>query len=167
MAKLKLVFNPPASINDIFLGTPKKEIHKLLGKCDGKDFADNEIYGYRDREYYFNHELCIFYDRKQSVDFIEVYGYGSTFKETELYGLNVFETRGDDLLAHIRDVTGDFIWKEYSDPPYSYCFKELQMTFWKNSGPTESDDDEEMDEFGNGHFFLSVGIGTLNALTNR
>lgn len=163
MKKPKLIFNPPNSINDIFLGASKKDINILLGECEGKDFEDAN-YGYRDREWFFNHELCIYYDKEGLVEFLEVYGYGSEYKSTEIYGIEVFETTADELIEHIQNMSATTYLGDSAEFPYTYIFYDLQLTLWRNSLPDENNLTVPLDEFGSGHYFLAIGLGTHKCL---
>lgn len=132
---------PNVGVGPIKLGMPKNEVINLLGK---PEFENN------DRTAYLS-GFMIDFDESNHVEFIELSK--SDLFEASYKGINLHNVTALQAVEHVCKFDS----YDTSDPElgYSYIFKELQLSLWRNTLP-EKDLDED------GKHFESVAIGVSN-----
>jgi hypothetical protein len=138
---------PFVGAGPVLLGMSRKEVRRVMPEL-AKPFRKAPTSRYETDAFHQN-AFQVFYGGDQpEVEFIEL-SRGSVVRA--LYrDLDVFATPADEVVTYISRES-EF---DRSDPeiPYSYLFRELQLSLWRPTIP-ESDTDTD------GRYFSTIGIG--------
>lgn len=139
---------PLSGIGPVLLGMSREEVQAAMGE---EPYRFKKLFWSSNlTEAYHKGAFQVFFDEADKVEFIELSSPGASFA-VEYKGVNVFQTRADDLIAFIsRDVGCD---PQQPEPGYTFVFSQIGLSLWRELVP-ENDSDPE------GQYFNTVGIGT-------
>ena len=109
---------------EIKLGMSKDEVAGILGRAEGEN---------GNRHFYFDSELAIDYDERNTVEFIEFLGGISGTLQPVIYGAAAFESDAGELFDILKSHNSGEI--EDNEDGYSYCFKEISIGLYRTSTP--------------------------------
>ena len=135
-----------AEINGITinLGMNKAEVQKLLGSPEFVDPGDNG----GERQYFYDNELGVDFDKDGSVEYIEFLGGIDGNLQPMIYGVPAFQTRADELCEILEENNSGEI--EDEENGYSYVYKEIEVRLFRESTPEDAEECiEEMKADGN------------------
>lgn len=169
---MKIVLNPMQGAvidgKELRLGMTYEEVCSAMGRPDS-DEADRQ---YR-KAYYAVSDSCISFEFNAKTDqltYIE-FSNGSDELQPELFGVSVFPMKADELFGLLKDRNNGGIIA--NDNGYSYVFKELGISIWRESIPEDieemiaeaEEDGEPMDEediaeeWKLANYWATVGVG--------
>ncbi len=115
----------------ISFGMKKEEVHSLLGK---PEFIDDDESG--ERDYFYDSELAINFDKSGAVEFIEFLGGIDGTLKPMIYGISAFDSMADELYEVLeKENSGEIVDDEDG---YSYSFKEIEVGVYRDSKPEDA-----------------------------
>jgi hypothetical protein len=136
---------PFVGVGPVRLGMSRAEVHSTFAQAP-KAFRKGPCTGPATDAFH-NSAFQVFYDKQSdTAEYIELSrnaDFRAFYRE-----MDVFATPADEVAAFIsRDASYDKSEREF---PYSYIFRELQLSLWR---PVLPEDDES------GRFFSTIGVG--------
>ena len=110
----------------IRFGQSRAEVDGLLGAPDGVRGS---------RCYYFGHELALDFDGAGGLEFIEFLSGPEGTLRPRLYGLDIFESDADELLAQLLERNGEDV--DDSEAGYSYALRRLSIGLYREITPED------------------------------
>ena len=110
----------------IRFGQSRAEVEGLLGTPDGVRGS---------RCYYFGHELALDFDSEGGLEFIEFLAGSEGALRPRLYGLDVFASDADELLAQLLERNGGDV--DDSEAGYSYALRALSVGLYREITPED------------------------------
>ena len=172
---MKIILNPMQGAvidgKELRLGMTYEEVCAVMGKPDSAD-ADKEYI----QAYYA--ESCIHFEfdaNTKILTYIE-FANGTDAVQPEIFGVSAFSVQADELYAFLDEKNGGRIID--NENGYSYVFKELGISIWRESIPEDveemiaeaEEDGEPMDEediaeeWKLANYWATVGVGSAEYL---
>jgi hypothetical protein len=159
--KKEFRIEPLVGISDVKLEAARKAVIDLLGPPEDTYKAEEQL-----SDYFWESELKICYSIDSTVEYIEVSGLGSTSSTFNLFGINVFETKAEELVQLIIHKSGKNYSKTDEEIPYSFIFPDLELSLWREYIP-EDIEESDIESIGkDGYYFDTIGIGTKGYYSN-
>lgn len=146
----------------IKLGMSKEEVISILGKGELEN-----------RHFYYNREVAIDYDEKNTIEFIDFLGGLPGTLQPVIYGVSVFESNASELFEVLMSHNGGEITD--NEDGFCYHFKEISVGIYRTSTPESVQrdinemkadgvfDQEYVDEeLKQANHWAAIGIGKLN-----
>ncbi len=143
---------PLASAGQIKLGLTKQEVYEKIGKPTDS-FPEKDCY--QSNDIFFS----VSYDQNDKVEYIEYSKTGNKDFSIRIHDIDIFWTPADQLINHVKSVTKCDFDSEDFEIPYSYIFPDLELSFWRPTIPSDYEENEVEDEYENGKYFRTIGIG--------
>lgn len=130
----EIIISPFVGIGKIKLGMTKQEVIDCL-----EDYKREFIHKNFDKEY-FEYAFRIHYNSMNLVNFIEVPCHVKDNFNCSFKGINVFETKAEDLLELLTTDNSSLEYDQNkAETGSTYHFPELSLTFWRTSKFDEKD----------------------------
>ena len=145
------------------LGMSRAEVASILGKAECEN---------GNRQLYFDCELAVDYDGKDTVEFMEFSGGPEGTMQPYIYGVSAFESNAEELLELLKSNNGGEVID--NEEGFAYCFDIISVGVTKKSTPESVQQDiEDMkadgvfdqnyvdEELKNANHWATVGLGRV------
>jgi len=157
--------------NDITFGMHRNKVWEILGipetSTEKSNFQFEDINIIESaKDCYWENELQISYNDNLFVNFLEFYGKDSKNTNVSLDGINIFKTPAVNVIKHVVEKYNTYFDNTDEEIPYSYTFKDLDLSFWRQEIPLLDENHFEISESDEGKYFWSFGFGDKNYYNN-
>jgi hypothetical protein len=155
---------PHVGTNNIKFGMTRGEVQEILGSPESS--KEKSIFKFQNivipepaKDGYFKNSLQISYDDNEQVEYIEFSGRGDEYIEVFLNDIEIFKTPAKELLNQILEITECDYDKQDIEVPYSFVYRNIDLSLWRQVIPDVNENTEEVPESDEGKYFWTVGIG--------
>jgi hypothetical protein len=163
-SRLAFIVEPLTGIGPIMLGMSRNDVRKQFGG----NFESYLRWGSTvATDTFFGNSFQIYYNSNDEVNFIELSGYKSAYFDVQLFGVNPFAIKVNELDEYLKSKDIKIVYEQDSgiveniNEAYSIRLPEYGVTLWR-SGLPEPEDYEisknDYDEYGNGFYWLTIAV---------